>query len=47
MRTTTYVGMPHGFLAFPRICRSAPQALEEMCAELRLHLATAPDGLRE
>lgn len=47
VRTTTYVGMPHGFLAFPRICRSAPQALEEMCAELRLHLATAPDGLRE
>ena len=44
VRTTTYVGMPHGFLAFPRICRSAPQALEEVCAELRLQLAAAPAG---
>lgn len=44
VRTTTYVGMPHGFLAFPRICRSAPQALEELCAELRLQLAAAPAG---
>ncbi|MFJ6000850.1 alpha/beta hydrolase [Arthrobacter sp. NPDC092385] len=39
VRVTTYVGMPHGFLAFPRISRSAPQALEELCAELRTHLA--------
>lgn len=44
VRTTTYVGMPHGFLAFPRICRSAPQALEELCSELRLHLAATPAG---
>ncbi|GHF53032.1 acetyl esterase [Amycolatopsis bartoniae] len=33
-RTTTYVGMPHGYFAFPRLCRSAPQALAELCAEL-------------
>ncbi|MDN4610362.1 alpha/beta hydrolase [Arthrobacter burdickii] len=44
VRVTTYVGMPHGFLAFPRICRSAPQALEELCAELRRHLSTADRG---
>jgi len=44
VRTTTYVGMPHGYLAFPRICRSAPQALEELCAELGLHLAAAWSG---
>jgi acetyl esterase/lipase len=34
VRTTTYVGMPHGYLNFPRLCRSAPQALDELCAEL-------------
>ncbi|KNC17317.1 hypothetical protein AC792_14690 [Arthrobacter sp. RIT-PI-e] len=38
VRLTTYVGMPHGFLAFPRLFRSAPQAIGELCAELRLHL---------
>lgn len=42
VRITTYVGMPHGFLSFPRICRSAPQALAEMCAELRTHLVPVP-----
>jgi acetyl esterase len=35
VRTTTYVGMPHGFLAFPRISRAAPQALEELGAAMR------------
>jgi acetyl esterase len=35
VRTTTYVGMPHGFLAFPRISRAAPQALEELGAAIR------------
>ena len=35
VRTTTYVGMPHGFLAFPRISRAAPQALEELAAAIR------------
>ena len=39
VRTTTYVGMPHGYLAFPKLCRSAPQALEELCAELKTALA--------
>ena len=34
VRTTTYVGMPHGYLAFPKLCRSAPQALAELRAEL-------------
>jgi acetyl esterase/lipase len=44
VRTTTYVGMPHGYLSFPRLCRSAPQALAELCAELESALlpSTAP-----
>ena len=33
VRCTEYVGMPHGFLNFPGVCRSAPQALAELCAE--------------
>ena len=33
VRFTEYVGMPHGYLNFPGICRSAPQALAELCAE--------------
>jgi acetyl esterase/lipase len=47
VRTTTYVGMPHGYLSFPRLCRSAPQALGEVCAELHAALepaARADDG---
>lgn len=43
VRTTTYVGMPHGYLAFPKLCRSAPQALGELSAELTD--AMAGDGL--
>ncbi|WP_073419235.1 alpha/beta hydrolase [Geodermatophilus nigrescens] len=39
VRHTEYVGMPHGFLAFPRLCRSAPQALAELCAEQTAALA--------
>ena len=39
VRTTTYVGMPHGYLTFPRLCRSAPQALAELCDELTGALA--------
>jgi len=27
------VGMPHGYLNFPGLCRIAPQALAEICAE--------------
>ncbi len=33
VRLTEYVGMPHGFLSCPGVCRSAPQALAEICAE--------------
>ena len=40
VRTTTYVGMPHGFVSFPKLCRSAPQALAEICVEL--HAALEP-----
>ncbi len=39
VRTTTYVGMPHGYLSFPKLCRSAPQALAELSSELRAALA--------
>ena len=45
VRTTTYVGMPHGYLSFPGFCRSAPQAMAELCAELAVHLrAEAPEA---
>jgi acetyl esterase len=33
VRFTEYVGVPHGFVNFPRLCRSAAQALAEICAE--------------
>lgn len=39
VRLTGYVGMPHGFMNFPGPCRSAPQALAEICAEQKLALA--------
>lgn len=39
VRLTEYVGMPHGYLNFPRLCRSAPQALSEICAEQTAALA--------
>jgi acetyl esterase len=38
VRFTEYVGMPHGYLNFPGLCRSAPQALAELCAEQRAAL---------
>jgi acetyl esterase/lipase len=38
VRLTEYVGMPHGFLNFPGLCRLAPQALAEICAELKAAL---------
>jgi acetyl esterase len=41
VRLTEYVGMPHGYLNFPRICRAAPQALAELCAEQRAALAVS------
>jgi acetyl esterase len=40
VRLTEYVGMPHGFLNFPGLCRWAPQALAEICAELKAALVT-------
>lgn len=39
VRTTTYVGMPHSYLTVPGLCRSAPQALAELCAELAAALS--------
>ena len=39
VRFTEYVGMPHGYLNFPGICRSARQALGEICAEQAAALA--------
>jgi acetyl esterase/lipase len=43
VRSSEYVGMPHGYLSFPRLCRSAPQALGELCVELKqaLHRLSA------
>jgi acetyl esterase len=47
VRFTEYVGMPHGFLNFPGLCRSAPQALAELCAEQRAALvAPVPEKER-
>jgi acetyl esterase/lipase len=34
VRVTEYVGMPHGYLNFPLLCKAAPQALAELCAEI-------------
>lgn len=33
VRLTEYVGVPHGFVNFPGLCRSAQQAVAEVCAE--------------
>jgi acetyl esterase/lipase len=38
VRLTEYVGMPHGYLNFPGLCRSAAQALAEICAEQKAAL---------
>jgi acetyl esterase/lipase len=38
VRFTEYVGMPHGYLNFPSLCRGAPQALAELCADQAAHL---------
>ncbi len=38
VRVTEYTGMPHGYLSFPRICRSAPQALADLVVEQRAAL---------
>jgi acetyl esterase/lipase len=42
VRLTEYVGMPHGYLNFPGLCRSAPQALAEICAEQTAALVPSP-----
>jgi acetyl esterase len=41
VRLTEYIGMPHGYLNFPGICRGAGQAMAELCAELALALVTS------
>ncbi len=45
VRTTDYVGMPHGFLSFPNVCRSAPQAVAELSDQLREHLHGAAKAM--
>jgi acetyl esterase len=47
VRTTTYVGMPHGYLAFPKLCRSAPQALAELCSAVESALRSELPGAGE
>jgi acetyl esterase len=42
VRYTEYVGVPHGFVNFPGLCRAAAQALAEICAEQSAALAPAP-----
>jgi len=41
VRFTMYLGMPHGFLNFPGLCRGAPQALAELLAEQKAALVPA------
>jgi acetyl esterase len=43
VRLTEYVGMPHGFLNFPGLCRGAQQGLAELCAEQTAALAAATE----
>jgi acetyl esterase len=42
VRFTEYVGMPHGYLNFPGVCRAAPQAMAELCAEQVAALSVSP-----
>jgi acetyl esterase len=46
VRLTDYLGMPHGFLNFPGLCRSAPQALSELIAEQKAALVPAGESVR-
>lgn len=39
VRFTEYVGMPHGYLNFPGVCRGAQQALAELCSDQAAALA--------
>ena len=34
VKSTVYQDMPHGYMSFPRLCRSAPNALEELSLSL-------------
>ena len=45
VRFTEYLGMPHGFLNFPGLCRGAPQALAELLAEQKAALAPASQAV--
>jgi acetyl esterase len=45
VRFTEYLGMPHGFLNFPGLCRSAPQALAEIIAEQKAALVPASQAV--
>jgi len=45
VRFTEYVGMPHGYLNFPGICRAAPQAMAEICTEQAAALAQPAAGV--
>jgi acetyl esterase len=45
VRFTEYLGMPHGFLNFPGLCRSAPQALAELLAEQEAALTPASQAV--
>ena len=47
VRLTEYVGMPHGYMSLPGVCRSAPQALHEVVAELRDRLVAPAPHRRE
>jgi acetyl esterase len=46
VRLTDYVGMPHGFLNFPGLCRGAAQALSELIAEQKAALVPAGQSVR-
>jgi acetyl esterase len=38
VRHTNYLGMPHGFLSMPRICKAAPQAIAEIAQAVSSNL---------
>jgi acetyl esterase len=46
VQLTDYPGMPHGFMNFPGLCRSAPQALAELVAGQKAALLPAGESVR-
>ncbi len=44
VRLTEYVGVPHGFINFPGLCRGAQQAVAELCAEQTAALVPANEA---